>query len=170
MRKVIAWAAVLFVGVPAALLLAVILFEILGNVWDAATRYDRGNADYKYITSKIVRDDSALGWAEAEVDLRVINNGDWQFICLIGAYSDPVEILRKEARTRRVAIREIDPVPSQYGTAVLAPVEENESAISFVDREGHGKTILINGPERLVGEHGNKCFDKDTSIITLPLR
>jgi hypothetical protein len=171
--RVVKWAAILLLGVPVVLLLTFVLIvivgEIVGAAWDAATRYDRENADYKYITSKIVKDESALGWAAASVDLRAINNGDWQFVCVIGAYNDPEKILRREATARGVAVKEIDPVPYQRKFGALAPVEENEGAISFVDREGRGRTILIEGFMRLVGEHGNKCFGKDASVITLPL-
>jgi hypothetical protein len=78
--RVVKWAAILLLGVPVVLLLTFVLIvivgEIVGAAWDAATRYDRENADYKYITSKIVKDESALGWAAASVDLRAINNGD----------------------------------------------------------------------------------------------
>ena len=101
------------------------------------------------------------------IDLSRINQGNWQFICVIGAYNDPAQILRQEARGRGIIIKHVEPVTTKF--LGLSPVEESEGAIAFVDQSGVGRTILIDGFERLVGQHGRSCFGPETKEIVLPL-
>jgi hypothetical protein len=48
-------------------------------------------------------------------------------------------------------------------------VEESEGAISFLDKAGRGKTVLIDGFERVAGQHDRKCYGPDIPEITLPI-
>lgn len=159
MRRSIRW--VLALGVITAPI-TIPLTLIGAHIWDGATRYDRGHPDYKYVTSQF-----KAGSKSASIDLRVINQGDWQVICVIGGYNDPVVILDEGAAARGITFQKIDPVPTQV--LGIAPVEENEGAISFIDGAGRGRTILINGFERLARQHAYACHGKGTGEITLPV-
>jgi len=149
------WVALaVVVGLP-AFLLAV---AAIGLVWERWSRYDKGHPDYVY----------ASGFMEGETsdpfEPARINGGDWQFICFLGPYSDPARAIRAEAARRGVALRRVDDVfPPTFG---VASVEESESAISFVDRAGHGHTMLIDG--RLKLPCGDRCFARGTKVVTLP--
>ena len=136
---------------------------VLIAMYERATRYDRESDDYRYVKSAL-----ASGLPSRSLDVQKINRGDWQFICVIGAYNDPVRILREEAARRRVPVASVDAVETQFWG--LSPVEENESAISFVDGSGRGRTILIDGFEVLTGQHGKECFGPETREIILPRR
>ena len=43
--------------------------------------------------------------------------------------------------------KSVAPVPTKF--LGLSPIEEGEGALSFVDRAGRGRTILVDGFERL---------------------
>jgi hypothetical protein len=165
-RKLL-YVLVCFVGlllIPAALIAWLKFFE--------RDRYDRDGTDYRYLTSELMpAEKQSLGlvqWESASIDTGKINGGDWQFICVIGAYNDPVAILAREAARRSIAVSSIDPVPTQ--TLGLSPVEENEGAISFIDGTGRGRTILIDGFQRIAGQHGRFCFGRETATVVLPLQ
>jgi hypothetical protein len=157
--------ATLLLGPPLFLVVAVVS-EFLNE----APRYDPKNPDYDYVTHQ-VREDPAqrpeAPWIPGEVDLSKINGGDWQFVCVIGAYNDPAKRLADEAARRAIAIKKIDVVPEP--ALGITPVEEYEGAVSFIDGAGHGRTVLINGFERLACQHGWECYGKETNVITLPL-
>lgn len=153
-------------GLPASCVAAfVFLFSVAD--WD---RYDRNNPNYQLIAS-LVREEVGLpgqpGFKRAPLELDRLNGGDWQFLCVIGGYNDPVKILRDEAARRGVTLSQVDPVKTQF--LGLHPVEEDEGAISFVDEAGRGITILIDGFERLAGQHDKRCFGRETKVIFLPI-
>lgn len=152
--KVLALVAAVLMVPPAACILLM--------SYNSATRYDRNSADYRYVAS--IARDKAQG---RKLDLKRINGGDWQFVCVIGAYNDPVKILREQADRRGVAVAAVDPVEKQF--LGLSPVEENENAISFVDDAGRGRTMLVDGFEALAGQHARKCFGRDAGEIGLPV-
>jgi len=122
-------------------------------------RYDRANPEYRYVMSRV------LAEKPATIQLHTINGDDWQFLCLLGPYSDPVKVMRAEATRRKLAVTSIDPVPPKsFG---IAPVEETESAISFLDRAGRGRTVLV---DRIIpmGQRTN-CYGRDVEEIALPI-
>jgi hypothetical protein len=129
---------------------------------EETARYNRNSADYKYVTDRV-----QAGWRKNAVELAKFNNGDWQFICFIGAHNDPVKILREEAQRRGVAVTKVDPVRRQ--PPAVDPLDESEGAISFVDKEGRGRNVLIDGADRLAGSRGHRCFGRETQEVTLPL-
>jgi hypothetical protein len=137
-----------------------------------ANRYGRDGTDYHYVTSEIVQMETVkpglVQWRNVSINPHRINGDDWQFMCVIGAYNDPVEILTQEAIRRSIDVSSIDPVPTQ--ALGLAPVEENEGAISFVDGKGRGRTILIDGFQRVAGQHARHCFGREVTTMTLPFQ
>ncbi len=141
--------------------LAIPVFVLLVGVYENTVRYDRENDDYKYVKSVL---NSAS--SPHSLNLGKINDGNWRFICVVGAYSKPEKILRDEAGRRRIDIAEIDAVKTQF--LGVAPVEENESAISFVDSSGRGQTLLIDGFESLIQQGGRECFGPETREIAVP--
>jgi hypothetical protein len=153
-RAFIICALVVF-GVPLGFGLLLMLTVKLEN----QKRYDRDDPTYKYVTQRIE--------AGGKIELARINGGDWQVVCFIGAYNDPAEVLLEQAGKRKIKISKIDSVNKQF--LGISPVEETEGAISFVDGSGHGRTILIDGFERLTAQHGRPCFGRDTKEITLPI-
>jgi hypothetical protein len=134
-------------------------------------RYDNDNSDYRYVTSRViptaVQVPGLVTWQRNTIDLRSINGGDWQFICVIGAYNDPIDVLRKEANRRALTLTTVDSVSTKF--LGLSPVEEGEGAISFVDRAGRGRTVLINGFERLAWQSDKECYGPETGEILLPI-
>lgn len=86
---------------------------------------------------------------------------------MIGPYNDPATVLREEAARRQLIVREIDPVPTMVWG--ISPVEESEGAISFLDKAGRGKTVLVDGFERVAGQHDRKCYGPDVLEISLPI-
>jgi hypothetical protein len=143
-------AAVVIVGC------VLLVFIVIDGKREDARRYDPDDANYRYVTSR-------LG---TTIDFGEFNAGDWQFLCVIGAYNDPVKILQEEAVKRNVEITSIDPVKTIF--MGIAPIEETEGAISFIDRSGRGRTVLIDGFERITQQHGNVCFGRDHQQIELP--
>lgn len=145
------WAFVAIVGVGLA---ATVYFDVF-------SRYDRASPDYRYVMARL----SAA--KPASIEPKSINNGDWQILCVIGAYNDPVNILRNEATARNVQVNSIEPAATQsFG---ISPIEENEGAISFIDGGGRGRTVLIDGFERIARQHVYRCFSHDTGPINLPI-
>jgi hypothetical protein len=157
----------LLVVLPIAILAIYVAYELAYQ----SARYERDNPDYKYITSRVLeaayQAPGLVSWQRAPIDTSQINGGDWQLICVIGPYKDPVAILREEAARRQLRISEIDFVPTKF--LGLSPVEESEGAISFLDKAGRGKTVLIDGFERVAGQHDYKCYGRDVHEITLPI-
>lgn len=129
---------------------------------EESSRYNRSSADYKYVTERI-----QPGWRKNAIELAKFNNGDWQFICIIGAHNDPAKILREEAQRREVTLTKLDAVRRQPPSP--DPLDESEGAISFVDKAGHGRSLLVDGADRLAGPRGHRCFGRETQEVTLPL-
>jgi hypothetical protein len=127
----------------------------------SSNRYDENHPDYKYLISVISTDRKAF-------DPSRINSGDWQFMCVIGPYNKPANILQTEASRRRVKITAIDEVAVQAFS--ISAVEENEGALSYVDRSGRGRTMLVHGFGRLAEQHARKCFGQEAKEVVLPIR
>jgi hypothetical protein len=155
--------------VRGAVIAAALIAASMVGCWLQPPRYHVTSPDYIYITSRVKLAPPTPGRTclPATVDLRKINGGDWQFLCILGGYSHPDEVLSREAATRGVKVSTIDPVPE--GFLGIDPVEEFESAISFVDRSGHGRTILFDGAF-LTGQFGQKCFGPDAAEVVLPFQ
>jgi hypothetical protein len=100
------------------------------------------------------------------IDLSRINGDDWQLLCVFGGYTDPVRLVRKEASERGIDIRTMDLVfPLLFQPE---PVAEGEAAISFVDREGRGRTIMIRHGSQLIDYCA--CFGRETKAVSLPIK
>jgi hypothetical protein len=158
LAKAVVACVVLLIALPIACILSINRMIVL----DQTVRYDRNNVDYQYVAS-VARAQSDV----RKLDLKRINGGDWQFICIIGGYNDPAKILREQADKRRIVVSSIEEVEASFFG--LSPVEESEGAISFVDGVGRGRTLLVDGFELLAGQHGLKCFGPETREISLPI-
>ncbi len=133
-----------------------VVFDI---IYDAYTRYDRTDPNYRYVMSRV------LAEKPATTQLHTINGDDWQFLCLLGPYSDPVMVMRAEATRRKLAVKSIDPVPTQ--ALGIAPIEETESAVSFLDGAGRGHTVIL---DRIIPiNRRTSCYGRDVAEIALPI-
>ena len=123
--------------------------------WLPPERYDRNSADFKYIRSVLESNRKVIVLAN-------IHKGDWQFICVLGPYNDPVRVLRSESKKRGVNLIAILEKPS-------TSLSQADAAISLVDHKGHGRTIFYPGAFSLAGEHAKKCYGTETKEIALPM-
>ncbi|GGC64009.1 hypothetical protein [Chelatococcus reniformis] len=132
---------------------------------ESRTRYDRHNSDYRYVTQQL-KPSADGGWAAGAIDLHRINGGNWQILCVIGAYESP-ETLGAEAARRQIALVSMERIA--IGTFAASEIDEGEGAIAFVDGQGRGRVVLIDGFERLIPQNGTRCFSQDTREVTLPI-
>lgn len=148
------------------LFLAVLAFPVVGFAVLAIQHrllFDRSHPDYVYVTTLVPKSGEA-----ATIDLRRLNGGDWQFVCFIGAYSDPEKVIPAEAGRRGLEVRTVDRVPVSWLGRVLGGLEEGTNAVSVLDRSGRGRTVPIDG-EKLSGGHGCDCFGPETTEVRVPL-
>lgn len=134
-----------------------ILISLVTLRWLFPDPYDRQSADFKYIESALASERKVLA-------LDNFNSGDWQFLCVMGPYNDPVKILRNEAQRRGIEINTVDVVP--YEPLGLG---QGQAAVSFVDSQRRGLTVLFPGAFRLAGEHARKCYGPEVKEIALPM-
>src|SRR5690606_11543937 len=79
--------------------------------WSKPPRFDEANPDDEYVTS-IISAARAEGDEDGLIvlDLRRINRGEWQFLCVIGAESDPAAILSAQAGRRSIRLEGVDSI------------------------------------------------------------
>jgi hypothetical protein len=85
------------------------------------------------------------------INLHTIDGDDWQFICVLGPYSDPKKVMRAEATRRKLAVTSIDLVPAQTQL-----------------KKRRAQSRFLNGPAKSVIPIGTNCYSRDVGEIALP--
>ncbi len=120
--------------------------------------YDVAHPNYSYFAEMFERlsKSSRRMTNEAAIDFSQLNGGEWKVACLFGGYTDPLETMRVTGAN----INENDRVrwtEARSRGFRLAPVEEHEMAIAYVDLANNAQFIHFRhgiGPE---GQGFQKC-------------
>lgn len=112
-----------------------------------------------------VRD--ALSVRKDQIDFSTINNGNWNWLCLFGAGSRPIQFMRTEAARRG---EHID-VPAEADRTMADRAAQSgtlgagEAAISVVDDLGYMALVRLPGFEPISKLPGPVCADRKNSVV-----
>ena len=140
---------------------------LLGMFFDKPT-YDQSHPDYRRYAEAFDRLGAQIHGREFTkedaIDLSELNRGEWKIACVFGGYTDPVEKMRALGAN----INEKDQLRwTETRGFRLAPVEESEMAIAYMDLGNNAQFIHFKsgiGPE---GQHFEKCIAKPQTRLFL---
>jgi hypothetical protein len=105
---------------------------------------------------------------DPSIDLSELNGGHWKVACVFGGYTTPVETMRGlGAHIDENDLRRFTEA-GRRGFR-LAPVEESEMAIAYVDLADNARFIHFRhgiGPE---GQNFQKCIARPETRLRLPM-
>jgi hypothetical protein len=138
------------IGVPVVLLF---LWYFKPVFWPA---YNTNHPDYNWLSKSL---------GEREIDLARLNEGDWQTACVFGGYNDPVV----EMRRLGISVRAGDVIRlwRYRGFPIrLDAVEEDETAVAYVDNAGFADFILLPNPAVDL-QHFRGCIKRPETFLSL---
>ena len=130
--------------------------------------YDRSGTDFARYSEVFARLRDGVQQRQDAIDFAELNDGDWKTLCAFGGYTDPL------ARMHEAGAK-IDDSDTAYWTEAgsrgfrLAPVEEFEIAIAYVDSENRAHFLHFEEGIGASGQHLQKCISKPETRIVLPL-
>lgn len=131
--------------------------------------YDRSDPDYQRYSAAFADLSKALrrriATKDDYIDLSNLNNGQWETACLFGGYTKPLETMT----ALNAKIDENDRVRWSKATRGfrLAPVEEFEMAIAFIDANANARFIHFENGIGSQGQHFEKCISKPAVRVFL---
>lgn len=159
----------------ATIVLAVAFALFLGwrvhEAWVQEPVYDVADPDYAHFSHEFDRLAAAFEHREPTardtLDLAPLNGGRWTTACLFGGYTDPVEKLERmgvrvpQAEQRRMA--------AASGGFRLAPVEEFEVVIAYIDAKATTRLIHFKNGFGPSGQHFERCVSKPETVMPISM-
>jgi hypothetical protein len=127
--------------------------------------FDRAHPDYAYFAERFeeARRIFASGRNHATIDLAHLNGGAWRTACLFGGYTHPIE--KMDALGAVVSEADRQRLSGAVG-ARIAPVEEFEVLIAYIDEERRAHFIHFAEGVGSEGQHYEACTTKpETKIV-----
>jgi hypothetical protein len=161
---------ILLFGVSLVVLAVVGIAALLLFLFFDQPNYDVAHPNYNYFAEMFERLREPVSFRgmtnEDVIDFSQLNGGEWKVACLLGGYRDPLETMRAIGAN----INEKDQVrwtKARSRGLRLAPVEEHEMAIVYVDLANNAQFIHFRdgiGPE---GQGFQKCVARPETRLVL---
>ena len=133
-------------------------------------RYDEDHPDHRRYAERFealrVRLDGQAATRQEFVDFTDLNGGEWKTACLFGGYTDPL-------REMKALGADIDDKDRARLTEAgrrgfrLAPIEEFEIAIAYVDPGNKARFIHMKSGIGPWGQHFNKCIARPQTRLAV---
>jgi hypothetical protein len=160
---------VVLVALAGAIGLFAILAALLWYETSYNPRYDRDSRfynEYAFILSEAERAIRNGSREPVTIDLLKINDGNWKTACLIGGYKDPIAIMRQMGASIQPKDEERMSDAGKRGFR-LAPVEEFEAVIAYVDGSDRAHFIHFQHGFGTKGQHFSQCVTKLETRVRL---
>lgn len=139
------------------------------SAWTWRPRYDVADPDYPPFAAEFARLEATFDKrppnARDGLDLVQLNGGRWRTACFFGGYEDPLGTMERIGG--RITPADRKRMLEADGGFRMAPVEEGEAVIGYVDLQGDAHFIHFARGPGAETQHFQQCIRKPDTIIWL---